>query len=353
MRILLWYWGRRGGGAQHALCLARALRLRRDVALSLSVSSHGELAAEFAALGADLVPTFAGATGFLAAHLRLPGLVRRLRRQSKEVDVVISVMSHVWTPFVAPFLSAPFVPIVHDGRPHPGDSALLWHWRLRRELLAARAAIVLSESVGRLVLEHTPDLPLVRQFLGAHRTQGPADTASGRDVLFFGRMRAYKGLDLLRDAWTEVIAARPDAKLRVVGEGDAEALAPGLRALPGVTIDSGWVPEAALPALIAGAGAVVLPYREASQSGVLPLAIAAGVPVVATTVDGLAEQLRDGQGGLLVPPNPTAIAAALLRVMDPTQASALVAAGAAEAARLSDWDAQAADLVAALRELGL
>ncbi|WP_431284178.1 glycosyltransferase family 4 protein [Humitalea sp. 24SJ18S-53] len=360
MRILLWYWGRRGGGAQHALCLARALAKRPDVALALSVSAQGELAEGFASVGVpcEQVSTFRGPAGFIASTFRLPAIIGAFRRQVRDfrADVVISVMSHVWTPIVAPSIAgtgAVFVPIIHDALPHPGDPALLWHWRLRRELRAAGAAVVLSDAVGRVVAAEVPDLPLIRGFLGAHVTQPAAPAERTADVVFFGRMRAYKGLDLLRDAWPLVLRRHPDARLRLVGEGDPDSLAPGLTTLPGVTADARWVPEAEMPGLIASAGIVVLPYREASQSGVLPLAIAAGVPVVATRVGGLSEQMIDGEGGILADVDAASLADAISRLMDPDARKDIIAAGQAAAARLADWDAQAADLVAGLRAIGI
>lgn len=307
MRILLWYWGRRGGGAQFSLGLARELARRPGIALSLSLSAQGELLDEFRAVGApiDMVQTYRGLAGFAIGLLRVPGLARRLVEQAGQADVVLSGMTHTWTPLVAPALARagiPFVPVVHDAAPHPGDPAFAWGWRLKRELGAARAAIALSDTVAATLAQQAPGLRIIRMALPAliHGTQRRAPPLGvGLRLLFFGRFRAYKGLDLLRDAFRDFRAAHPVATLRVVGEGDAEALAPGLSALPGVTVESRWVAEDAIAPLLAEADAVVLPYREASQSGVAPQALAMGIPVVATPVGGLIEQVREGQGGIL------------------------------------------------------
>jgi glycosyltransferase involved in cell wall biosynthesis len=166
----------------------------------------------------------------------------------------------------------------------------------------------------------------------------------------FGRLRAYKGLDLLRDAWPLLRASCPTAELRVVGEGEAEALAPGIGALPGVTLDCRWVAEAELPGLLAASDAILLPYREASQSGVVGLAFALGVPAVATPVGGLAEQVTDGVTGTVAASvTPAALAEAMARLCDPATRARL-ADGAREAGRaLADWDAQAATLLAVMR----
>ena len=68
-------------------------------------------------------------------------------------------------------------------------------------------------------------------------------------------------------------------------------------------------------ALIAWADALVLPYREASQSGVAAIAIAADRWVVATRVGGLAEQFRDERLALLCEPQPESIRACLTRLL--------------------------------------
>lgn len=352
MRPLLWYWGRRGGGAQFALCLAQAMA---PAGLALSVSRQGSLIEAFRAVAAPRqeVDTYESLGGFLRGLARVPSLTRQLRRfaQAEGADVVISAMAHPWTPLIAPALARAglrYVPIVHDALPHPGDPAPLMRWRLDRELAAASAAVALSETVATAIAARFPRLPLIRLPLGAHLPFGAAPVETRSDFLFFGRIRAYKGLDLLRDAWAIVAAARPEATLRVVGDGNLDAVAPGLAGLPGVTIEQRWVPDEEMAAVVGAAGALVLPYREASQSGVLPIALALGVPAVATAVGGLGEQLRDEVTGLQVAPEPRALADALLRMLDPALRARLATGAKGAGAALADWDRQATVLRAGI-----
>ena len=85
-------------------------------------------------------------------------------------------------------------------------------------------------------------------------------------LLFFGRIHEYKGLDLLAQAYA-LLGERFSVTLRVVGEGHVEALKK-LAALPGVTIEQGWVPDTKITSVFSQADIIVLPYIEASQSGV-------------------------------------------------------------------------------------
>lgn len=354
MRILLWYWGRRGGGAQFTLCLARGLAGCPGVELALSLAERNALLPEARRLGApvDAVPTFGGVLGASLGVLRLPALRQRLVRQARSIraDVVVSAMNHVWTPLVAgalPGAGLPFVSMVHDALPHPGDPAFAWDWRLRQELNAAAGAVAFSEAVARAVAARRPGLPILQLPLGAHLPSTGAGAAKPMaDFLFFGRLRAYKGLDLLRDAFAALRARHPGVTLRVVGEGDLDACAPGLAALPGVVVESRWVPDEEMPGLLAAARTVVLPYREASQSGVLPIALALGIPVVATPVGGLPAQLEHGISGLLARDvSAPALAEAMASILDPRRQAALSAGARAAGARLTDWGAQAATLV--------
>ena len=377
-RLLLWHWGRRGAGPQMLISLAQALAPLADVALS--VSAQSELLAETRALGlpCDAVPTYASSAGFIAGFARLPGLRRRLVAQATafRADAVVSVMTHLWTPLVAPALPAAglrFIPIVHDAAPHPGDPAAFWAWRLRRELASAGLAITLSGAVERVVRAARPGLPTARMTLGAHLPlpalslpAPPQDLAalphglparphilSARPpgdrpirLLMFGRLRAYKGLDLLRDAYR--LLPPGGFSLRVVGDGPAAALAPGLAELPGVTVENRWVAEAEIPSLIRAADALVLPYREASQSGIIPIAQALGVPVVATPAGGLAEQICDGVDGVMAAAiTAPALAAALAGLAAPHALQALADGARRRGAAMADWSAQARVLLAA------
>ena len=176
-------------------------------------------------------------------------------------------------------------------------------------------------------------------------------------ALFFGYIREYKGLDVLLDAWPAVAKARPGARLVVAGDPvrlDAarrDALIAAATRV-GAVHRFGYVPFSEVAGYIAAADVLVLPYRHVSQSGVLYLALAHGLPVVATRVGALPEVLRDGESGLLVPPeSPRALAEALVRLFgDGDLRRRLTAGGRAVAARHA-WPAIAERTESALAGL--
>ena len=88
----------------------------------------------------------------------------------------------------------------------------------------------------------------------------------------------------------------------------------------------------------AAADLLVMPYRRVSQSGVLFLALATGLPVVATSVGGLPEVLRDGENALLVPPeSPEALAGAVARALGAPALRDRLSRGGRELADRHSW----------------
>jgi glycosyltransferase involved in cell wall biosynthesis len=149
-------------------------------------------------------------------------------------------------------------------------------------------------------------------------------------VLFFGRMEYYKGLDVLVEAAREAEGRVPG--LRVVVAGQGPELARCREAAADSTVfdwREGFVTDDSLPALFAECRAVVLPYREASQSGIVPLAFSCGRPVVATRVGALTEAVQDEVDGLLVAPDdPAAMASALVRLLTEPRLAETLSRGA-------------------------
>ena len=132
-------------------------------------------------------------------------------------------------------------------------------------------------------------------------------------VLMFGRMEAYKGLDVLLAALRLLVARNVDIELRLAGDGpELQRLAPAFAALAQCSIRRGFVPRGDAMSEFRDAAVVVVPYTEATQSGVVAAAFAHGRPVIASRVGGLPDFVRHGENGLLVPPgDPTALADAI------------------------------------------
>lgn len=188
--------------------------------------------------------------------------------------------------------------------------------------------LVMSDSVERDLDRLKPGAPRRRvphpfyaQFDRGRYTRETARAAlglSGEVVLFFGYVRRYKGLDTLLEAWPSVRERRP-ATLVVAGEfyEDAapyRALADRAGGDAAVRWMDRYIPDDEVEALFKAADLVVLPYRSGTQSGVTHVAYAMEVPVLTTDVGGLAETVRPGETGLVVPAErPAALADGIVR----------------------------------------
>jgi glycosyltransferase involved in cell wall biosynthesis len=121
------------------------------------------------------------------------------------------------------------------------------------------------------------------------------------ELLFFGIVRPYKGLDLLLRA----LAQTPGVRLTVAGEfwgglEETQVLVRELGLGDRVELRPGYVAAEDVPGLFARADALVLPYRSATASQNVWLGHEHGVPVIATRVGALSDNVNDGVDGLLV-----------------------------------------------------
>jgi glycogen(starch) synthase len=140
-------------------------------------------------------------------------------------------------------------------------------------------------------------------------------------LLCLGRLGREKGFDVALRAFAQVARNRPAARLVIAGQG---AERPALERLAGSlglaeNVDfAGAVDRSLVPALMNGAGVVLVPSRWQEPFGLVALEAAQmGRPVVASRVGGLAEVVEDGRTGLLVAPeDPVALAAAVERLLD-------------------------------------
>lgn len=129
------------------------------------------------------------------------------------------------------------------------------------------------------------------------------------EILFFGNVGKYKGIEYLCEAMKLIHDKMPDAHLTVAGGGKYYFDKSEYEALPYITFVNRFIPKEEMVEMYSRAMVVVCPYIEATQSGVIMSAYAFNKPVVATRVGGLPEMVEDGVTGRLVPPrDPSALA---------------------------------------------
>lgn len=226
---------------------------------------------------------------------------------------------------------------------HPLRRRLHYRWYYGR---VASGVIVNSHATLRTTLDSAPWLPPARVHLLHKGIDGvrfhTAPEPPGRLVVgFAGALDDRKGVPLLMKAWPRVVAASRAAPplLRIAGEGPLRIELTAWRAAladPDTVELAGWVQD--MPAFHRGLSLLAVPSRYEGFGLAAAEAGACGRPVVATRVSSLPEVVHDGETGLLVvPDDPAALAAAILRLLDDRELRRRLGAAAAAHVR-TDFD---------------
>ena len=203
---------------------------------------------------------------------------------------------------------------VHDPVQHPGyrpltrTEALAFNsWFRKAERLTVHSAALADELAQVMRGAQAAVIPH-----GVTPRLEPFPPPQFPAVLLFGRLEQYKGVEVLIEAMQHVWRQRPETTLTVAGAGPAARLVPDD---PRITLRDEYVPEARVDNLLAGASLLVLPYTQASQSGVGVLAIAAGVPVVVSNLGALPD-LTVSSSYVVEAGNARALAGAIVQHLD-------------------------------------
>ncbi|MBK6822506.1 MAG: glycosyltransferase [Saprospiraceae bacterium] len=251
------------------------------------------------------------------------------------------VIVRYWLPFMGPCLGtilkilktnnfSKIICIADNVIPHekrPGDV-----WFSRFFLEKPHAFITMSEKVNTDLLRFRPeakskivDHPLYDNFGDKIDVSIARDflkiSKSAKIVLFFGFIRKYKGLDLLIRAFAEPMLSNSDIKLVVAGEFYEDAQ-PYLKLITELNLENKiilhthFIPDSEVKYYLSACDVVVQPYKNATQSGVTPLAYHFEKPMIVTNVGALPRLVPHEKVGLVCEPNPNDIALAIKRFFE-------------------------------------
>lgn len=137
------------------------------------------------------------------------------------------------------------------------------------------------------------------------------------NILFFGLVAPYKGLEYLCEAMVGVHEKRPDVTLTIAGRGKLYFDYSPYSKLDYIKLTNRYIGMDELVALLNRASFVVCPYKDATQSAVIMTAFGMECPVVASDVGALKEQIKNGETGVLLPPcDVEALSAAIVDLID-------------------------------------
>jgi len=242
-------------------------------------------------------------------------LLRQIKKWNPDIVHILNETNIWFTIFVALLKCAPVVTTVHDVELHPGDTMTGRVPRFFPNLLASqsdaiivhgdrlrdKAISTLSIAPDRIFV--APHPPLRYFFDLAKRNKFTKPTDNVFRVLFYGRIQEYKGLRYLLQAAPLVRAKIPNVRFVIGGAGDDFSIyRPYIDDPSLIEVHNRFISEVETAWLFTAADVLALPYIEASQSGVLMIALPFGLPSVATEVGELPAIVGSLGIGLVVRP---------------------------------------------------
>ncbi len=257
-------------------------------------------------------------------------------KQIREFDSEWAIFRY-WNPFFAPLIgyiagklrkkSIKVAVLIDNLVPH--EESFLDSWMARRILGRADHVITMSKSVSQDVQTHHPGMktstlfhPLYEIYRSSHtkaEARAKLNLPQHPIVLYFGLIRPYKGLDIMIKALGAIKHEFDDYTALILGEAyeDSQKYVDLIKSegISSYTIfRNEFISDSELPLYFTAADVLVLPYRSATQSGIVGIALQMDRPVIATKVGGLGEYIQEGETGYLVEPeNPEALGQTILR----------------------------------------
>lgn len=214
--------------------------------------------------------------------------------------------------------------LVHDPFLHSGENFFIDRVLRKIHFSLIRQKMLLNENQKKEFIAHYNYNPKdihtsflsVYDFLKFCKTDESVESGNF-NILFFGRISPYKGIQFLLDAFVEILSTKkyPNMTLTIAGSGNFDFEIEPYRQHPEIKILNEYIYPENLANLIFNSSVVVCPYIDATQSGVVMSAYAFKKPVIATNVGGLPEMVKDQLTGIIIEPkNSEAIKNAILEL---------------------------------------
>ncbi|MBU1062814.1 MAG: glycosyltransferase family 4 protein [Patescibacteria group bacterium] len=231
-----------------------------------------------------------------------------------DCDITHFVSQHPWNFLVSFFIKQPIFYTSHDPKAHLGENFLIAFSYYLMNFQAKKIFVHSKIYLKKTFKEKFIQIPLGDcSFLT--KWQKP-EIKEENNILFFGRIEKYKGIEYLLKAFFLVNKENPESKLVIAGYGDLKSYSNLIKKNKNIEILNYFIPDSQIAELFQKAKLVVLPYTEATQSGVISIAYTFKKPVIATLTGGLPELVDHGKTGYLVEPkNSQALAEAIIKIL--------------------------------------
>ena len=220
------------------------------------------------------------------------------------------------------FLGKKIITTIHDPFPHTGENNIMSYFHRKLAVKFSSGIVLLNEKqkddfCNEYKVE--PEKILVSS-LGVYENISllASDMVEKKtdNVLFFGRISPYKGIEYLCEAMQLVRKEIKDATLTIAGSGNLYFDITPYLSQGYIEIHNRFIRIDEVATMLKQCSLCACPYTDATQSGVIMTSFALGKPVVASDVGGLSEVIENEKSGLLVEPrNPEALAGAIIKLL--------------------------------------
>ena len=324
MRILLVSLYGRGGMIHYASQLANALGKGNDVAII--IPSYTDLKYFDTNINIKLIrapPSIILSLLYLFnifAFLELYNFIK-----SYDPDVIHFLNEHPFNNIIRSMIKCKSVLTCHDPVQHTGErNKIVMNFFTLNEFYQLKRVdkiIVHGKTLFKDLTEQ--NIPPEKIAVIPHGDYSFFEKFAGSDIgedntiLFFGRIKPYKGIKYLIEAEKIISKSAKDYKVIIAGEGDITPYNKDIINNDKFIIINRYIDDTEVALLFKKSVMVVLPYIEASQSGIIPIAYAFKKPVVVTDVGSISEVVEDNKTGFIVPPEDShALAAAILKLLN-------------------------------------
>jgi glycosyltransferase involved in cell wall biosynthesis len=313
MKVLLISLQKRGGGALDVLGFSGGL-CENGFVHEVMISAYNEFGDRFGDneyRKVAKIKTYAGGpVSFLVALFLLRPIRFAIRAAKTRPDIIHIVDFHAWALFL--YFARPWCGfrIVYSPQDNPFDpkekSPLAMNVLEKFFVRHADGIVAYSTFVADGLAGHARGKVAIMPLGIYPRVYGKFekkfDHAGPLEALFFGRIEPYKGVDTLMDAYRILKSKTSDVRLTIAGRGDLPPELAKVAGELGIVLKNYWLSNEELGSLIGSADVIVAPYKEATQSAVVMMAIAYLTPVITTNVGSLADYVTDGYNGFVVGP---------------------------------------------------
>ncbi|MDR1285586.1 MAG: glycosyltransferase family 4 protein [Campylobacteraceae bacterium] len=328
-KIAMLYLGRKGAGPVYAYEMALALSKHNCVFVVLSSFIENKKSWDSVVkvdknLSVKYVNTYNSIAGFLFSSLNIFHFIKIIKSINLyRPDLFYSPMEHFWDVAIYPFVKCGLkIKTIHDIKLHKQEDSFIYRFFHQFAFKQADKYVILSKKFTKDLVDKGIKEQNIIHIPHANFSYY-ADKQENRNfhfnnkILFFGRILEYKGLHILLSAMKIVTKEMLDIKLVIAGDGNISSCKNDIEILhDNIELHNRWIPIEDVKNYFQEIDIVILPYIQASQSGIIPLAYSFSKPVIASNIGALDEQLYDGKTGYLVESdNPKILSEKILQLM--------------------------------------